>query len=148
MINDLINKSKYEEANQMLDEAIAANPQNAEFYNVKGTLYENQKEPEKAFEFYKKAIEIKPDYAKGQFDVGRYYFNKAVQKRDEINKLSGAAYQKAVANELNPLYKEALPYLEKAYQLDPENNDAKNALRNIYYFLGDEAKLNELERGY
>lgn len=148
LINDLINKSKYEEANQMLDEAIAANPQNAEFYNVKGTLYENQKEPEKAFEFYKKAIEIKPDYAKGQFDVGRYYFNKAVQKRDEINKLSGAAYQKAVANELNPLYKEALPYLEKAYQLDPENNDAKNALRNIYYFLGDEAKLNELERGY
>lgn len=32
LINDLINKSKYEEANQMLDEAIAANPQNAEFY--------------------------------------------------------------------------------------------------------------------
>ncbi|MDD2961802.1 MAG: tetratricopeptide repeat protein [Muribaculaceae bacterium] len=148
MINDYINNSKYKEATELLDEAIAANPTNAEFYNVKGSLYENQKDMEKAFEYFMKALELNPEYAKGQFDVGRYYFNKAVQKREAINKLSGAAYQKAIVSELNPLYEKALPYLEKAYQLDPENSDVKHALKNIYYFLGNEAKLNALEKGY
>lgn len=148
MINDLINSAKYDEANKLLDDAIAANPTNAEFYNVKGTLYENRKDSDNAITCFLKAIEIKPEYAKGQFDVGRHYYNKAINMRDEINNLKGAEYQKAVANNLNPLYKQALPFLEKAYQLDPENKDAKNALKNIYYFLGDETKLNQLEKGY
>lgn len=146
LINDYINKSQYKEANDLLDKAIKDNPKNAEFYNVKGSLYENQKDSETAFTYYQKAIEINPDYAKGQFDVGRYYFNKAVKMRDEINKLKGAAYQKAITEQLNPLYKQALPYLEKAYKLDSENLDAKNALKNIYYFLGDETKLNALDK--
>ena len=47
-----------------------------------------------------------------------------------------------------PLLNKALPYMEKAYQLDAENDAAKNILRNIYYQLGDEEKLNALERGY
>ncbi|MEG2820787.1 MAG: tetratricopeptide repeat protein [Muribaculaceae bacterium] len=148
MINDYINKSNYAEADKLLDSAIAANPNNAEFYNVKGTLFESQKDTENALKYFAKAIELKPEYAKGQFDVGRYYYNKAIQMRDDVNKLKGTEYQKAVSSKLNPLYKQALPHLEKAYQLDPENKDAKNALKNIYYFLGDETKLNALEKGY
>ena len=34
---------------------------------------------------------------------------------------------------------------EKAYELDKENLDAKNALRSIYYQLGNEEKLNAIE---
>ncbi len=145
MINDLINKGNYAGANELLDKAISGDPQNAEFYNVKGTLYENQKDLDNAIIQYKKAIELNPEYPKGLFDVGRYYYNIAIAKRDEINELKGAAYQKALNEVLNPLYRDALPYLEKAYQLDPSNVDAKNALKNIYYFLGDADKLNAIE---
>ena len=35
--------------------------------------------------------------------------------------------------------------LEKAYELDNTNQDVKNALRNIYYMLGNEYKLNAIE---
>ncbi|MFI3240366.1 MAG: tetratricopeptide repeat protein [Bacteroidales bacterium] len=148
LINNYINKEDYENATKLLDEAIAEDPTNAEYYNVQGSLYENQGDVEKAFISFQKSIEVNPEYAKGQFDVGRYYFNKAVSKRDEINELTGAAYQTAINEELNPLYHQALPHLEKALELDEDNIDAKNALRNIYYFLNDEEKLNKLERGY
>lgn len=148
LINDFINKEDFAAATKLLDEAIQDDPTNAEYYNVQGSLYENQGDVEKAFVSFQKSIEVNPEYGKGQFDVGRYYFNKAVSKRDEINELSGAEYQKAINEELNPLYHQALPHLEKALELDENNVDAKNALRNIYYFLNDEEKLNKLERGY
>ena len=82
-----------------------------------------------------------PTYSKAYFDLGRYYFNKAIKVRDENVDLIGDALDAKV----NPLYEQALPYLEKAYELDKENLDAKNALRSIYYQLGNEEKLNAIE---
>lgn len=148
MINDLINNSKFAEATALLDEAIAANPTNAEFYDVKGSLFENQGEPDKALEFFLKSIELNPDYAKGHFDVGRYYYNKALEARKKANDLKGNEYQNAIEDNVKPLYLQALPHLEKAYEKADDiadfKNDVRHALQNIYYFLGDEDKLNSL----
>ena len=142
LINSYLNEQNYAEANKILDQAIASNPQNSEFCNLKGILLENQSSIEEALPYFKKAVELDPSSSKAQFDLGRYYFNKAVKMRDEKVDLTGADLAKLV----NPLYEQALPYLEKAYELDKENIDAKNALRNIYYQLGDEAKLEAIER--
>ena len=149
LINDYINKAKYEEASNLLDQAIAANPENAEFYDVKGTLYEQLKDNEKALEFFQKATEINPEYAKAQFNVGRYYYNKAVKINESADKNFTAAQFAAFFEEkVKPYYIQALPYMEKAYQIDNTNSDVKYALRNLYYQLGDEEKLNALEQGY
>ena len=149
MINDFINNSKFAEATALLDEAIAANPTNAEFYDVKGSLFENQGNPDKALEFFLKSIELNPDYAKGHFDVGRYYYNKALEARKKANDLKGNEYQNAIENNVKPLYLQALPHLEKAYEKADDvadfKNDVRHALQNIYYFLGDEEKLNSLQ---
>lgn len=149
MINDFINNSKFAEATALLDEAIAANPTNAEFYDVKGSLFENQGDADKALEFFLKSIELNPDYAKGHFDVGRYYYNKALEARKKANDLKGNEYQNAIENNVKPLYLQALPHLEKAYEKADDvadfKNDVRHALQNIYYFLGDEDKLNSLQ---
>ncbi len=141
IINSLINNKSFDEANVFLDKAIADNPNNAEFCNLKGLLVENQKSMEEALPFFKKAVDLDPNFAKGQFDLGRYYYNKAFKIIQDNPDLTG----KALANKVNPLYEQALPYLEKAYSLDKDNLDAKNALRTIYYKLGNEAKLNAIE---
>ena len=149
MINDMINNQKFDEATALLDKAIEANPNNAEFYDVKGTLYENKGDMDSAIKFFKQAIEINPEYSKAQFNVGRYYYNLAVKKNEALDKnLSAQAFQKVFENELKPLYLQALPHIEKAYKLDSENSEIKHALRNLYYLLGDEQKLNEIEKGY
>lgn len=142
LINGYLNKQNYVEANKIVDQAILDDPQSAELVNLKGNLVENQKSIEDAFPYFKKAVDLDPTSSKAQFDLGRYYFNKAVKIRDEKTDLTGDALAKLV----NPLYEQALPYLEKAYELDKGNIDAKNALRSIYYQLNDEEKLNAIEQ--
>ena len=105
------------------------------------TSENNQSSIEEALPYFKQAVDLDPTYSKAYFDLGRYYFNKAIKVRDENVDLIGDALDAKV----NPLYEQALPYLEKAYELDKENLDAKNALRSIYYQLGNEEKLNAIE---
>jgi len=48
---------------------------------------------------------------------------------------------------VNPIYREALPYIEKSFAINPHNPDVKNALRDIYYKLGEAEKLQQIESG-
>lgn len=141
LINHYVNEEKFDLASQYLDQAITANPQNAEFCSLKGELVEKQSSIEEALPYFKKAVDLNPSLSRAQFNLGRYYYNKAVKLRDEKVDLTGDALAKLV----NPLYEQALPYLEKAYELDKNDIGAKNALRNIYYQLGNETKLNAIE---
>ena len=142
LINYNVNTQKYDEAEKILDQAINEDPQNAEFVNLKGILIESSKSMEEALPYFQKAVDLDPNSSKANFDLGRYYFNKAIKLRDEKTDLTGDALSALT----NPLYEQALPYLEKAYELDKDNLDAKNALRNIYYQLGNEEKLNAIEQ--
>jgi tetratricopeptide (TPR) repeat protein len=141
LINAYLNAQNYEAANKILDEAIANDPTSAELVNLKGNLVENQSSIEEAFPYFEKAVQLDPTSSKAHFDLGRYYYNKAVKVRDERTDLAGEELAKLT----DPLYQQALPFLEKAFELDKDNLDAKNALRSIYYQLGDEAKLNAIE---
>lgn len=142
LINDHINNKRFDKANVMLDEVIAVCDSDAEIYNLKGLVIEQQKGMAEALPYYKKCVEINPENAQGLFNVGRYYYNEATTIPEKYPRLSG----RKLAEKLNPLYNEALPYLEKAYKLDPTNEEAKNALRNIYYKLGKAKKLQQIEK--
>ena len=89
---------------------------------------------------------LKPDYAQGQFNAGGIFMKEAIALQKDMEKMAPAEYQKVKESQLIPLFKEALPYMEEAYRLDNTNTNAKNILRNLYYQLGDEAKLNALEQ--
>ena len=45
---------------------------------------------DEAIEYFKKAVDANPDYAKGNFDLGRMYFNKAVKVQEEDPTLNSA----------------------------------------------------------
>ena len=49
--------------------------------------------------------------------------------------LDNKAYAKAKV-EIDAAYKNALPYFEKAYELEPDNESFKHSLRSLYYRLG------------
>lgn len=145
IINDNINHNQYDEAQALIESAIAGNPNSADLYNLMGFICEQKKDDEQAFANYKKATELDPNFAPAQFNAGACIVRKAAVVREKVNKLTGAEYQNAINNELMPLYREALPYIEKAYELDNTDMSAKRVLSNLYYQLGDEAKLNALE---
>ncbi|MBQ9575831.1 MAG: hypothetical protein IJV11_03035 [Muribaculaceae bacterium] len=140
LINDFISREDYSGANDLIDEAVAANPNDDELFNLKGLIIESRDDIYEAFPYYQRCIELNDSNASGLFNVGRYFYNKAMETRQK-----SSLYGKRLANLVNPIYREALPYLEKSYAINPKNPDLINALRDIYYKLGEADKLQAIE---
>lgn len=146
MINDKIQNKQYDEAQTMLEKYISEDPDNAQLYYVLGVLYDSQNNFPEALANYKKAIDLDPKNAQALMQYGRQLCNKAYQIDDEASTKTTVEYNRIRTEEVNPLFKEASVYLEKAYELDPDNtDDALRFLRNIYYNLGDEENLKRIE---
>lgn len=142
LINNYINQKQLDEAGKLLDQVMDQQPDDPELLNLKGLVVEQQDGLDKAFQYFKRSVEIDDDNPQSLFNLGRFYYNEATKTADANPKMSA----RALARKVNPIYREALPYLEKAYELDPSNSDARNALRTIYYKLGDGKRLDALER--
>ena len=131
LINYAIKHKKYDIATKIIDQAISDNPENAEYYDLKGVLLENQNGSiDASYEYFKKAVELDSDFIKANFDLGRYYYNMALRESE--------------TQQLKELLDKARPYLEKVYNAEPNNKAAKDALRNIYYNFNEADKMEAL----
>ncbi len=141
LINVYLNSGDYDKAVVYLDEAIRQEPDKAQYYELKGKIYESKKDMKEALACYKKALEIDPYYADAWANIGIIYYNEAVEEQDKASLIKDTkAYNKAIVDQVRPKFKEALPYIEKAHELNPEKREYLIALRGIYYNLrmGDE----------
>ena len=145
IINDKINNQQYEEAQRLLEKAISVSPNNVELYDVMGILYQSQNNLEKAREYLQKAVSINPDFAKAQLDLGRVIFAQGALIDEANANLPVAEYNKMRAEKVDPLIKEAIPYLENALKDDNTMSEARRILRSAYYSLGDETNLQRIE---
>ena len=143
LINDFIMREDYSGANDLIDDALEVNPDDDELLNLKGLVIESKESIYEAFPYYQRCIELNDSNASGQFNVGRYFYNKAQETRQH-----SSLYGKKLADLVNPIYREALPYLEKSYALNPDNEELVNALRDIYYKLGEADKLQAIESAH
>lgn len=146
IINHYIYSDKIEEASKYLDAAIAQAPTVAEYYYVKGNVEERLGNNDGARKAFEKALELQPKMASAYAGIGRIIFNQAVEllrAADSIrdNKLYNAEVQKA-----NDIFKQSLPYMEKAVELDPKDTDFKQALKMLYYRLGDNANYEKISK--
>ena len=70
-----------------------------------------------------------PTYANAFFDVGRCLYLQAEKIIDD----NPDATTKAMIPKLKPIYDEAIPFLKKAVELDPENTKPQSILDAILY---------------
>ena len=105
-----------------------------------GKLYEESDEQE-ALKWFGKAIEIDPNYVESLCNIGRVYYNQAVALSDKEEGGATAAQKKRTE-----LLNKALPYLEKAYSINPDAS--YYLLGNIYYALGNNAKYEEIQAAH
>lgn len=117
----------------MLDKAIGRDSTNAEYVDLKGQLVERMYGVDQALPYYKQAVKLNPEFARAQFNLGNSIYKQAISAGDKDTRLS------------IKLYKESLPYLEKAYQLNPDDSDVKKILSRIYYVIGSK-KFDEIEK--
>lgn len=146
IIQSYINAKDYTAAMNKLQEAIASDPNNANYYYLLGVLNDDQGDKDKSMELFKKALDLDPEGALYNFSYGTALLQKAERLDETTKDMSQAEYGKFRAETMNPMLKDAAVYLEKAYQLDEEN--MRNALTNlkiIYYNLNDGENLKRIE---
>ena len=146
LINDKLSKEEFDDAETLINDALNVYANNAELLNLKGLIVENKGNEDAALDEFKKAIEIDNTLAQGYFNAGRIVMKKVVAQQKAMETMNRSDYAKAKEEILIPLLKEALPYMERAYQLDDTNANAKRILSNIYYQLGDEEALQALDK--
>ena len=129
---------------ELMEDAIKMDPTNPTlFYNL-GVVNYNQKRPEDAKKYYKKAIELKADYSDAYMNLAVVILDKEKSIVDKMNSLPPSdmkGYDKLDA-ERKGVYKEALPYLEKADNLKRSESSIRTLL-NIYENLEMEDKATE-----
>jgi tetratricopeptide (TPR) repeat protein len=145
LINIYINTNRFDQAISFLKTAIGQTPDNANLYNVVGIVYEQNKDEENAMANFSKALSLEPDNADIQANMGRIYFNRAFNKQNEANAITDNKLYQEEAQKAKTLFKEALPFFEKAHQLKPEEREYMVALRGIYYNLNMSSELTAIE---
>jgi tetratricopeptide (TPR) repeat protein len=116
---------------------------NPSIYFAKGTLFERMGEKEKAMEAYKESLEVDPEFFNSWFNIGALHFNNAVEMFDIANTKEDLAEYNAAKAAADEELKKAIEPLEKAYQLNPDEQDTLETLKTIYYRL---QMTDELER--
>lgn len=146
LINLYIYSNRNNEATDLLNTAIAKEPNNSQLYHAMGSVYESGiKDPVKAEEYYNKALSIDPNNPIALSNLGRIYYNQGVNKLGEANLISDAKKyneEKEIAKEF---FRKALPNFEKAHQINPQEREYMTALRGIYYNLDMNKEFNEME---
>jgi len=136
LINLSINTGKFSDAIDYLKQAIEQHPEEAQFYDVLGQVYEQSKNSDEAVNYMKKAVELEPDNADFLSHIGRVYFNLGVEQRAaDDNNASSTAKSKGDVDHSLEYFKQAMPFWEKVFQMNPKSSDAIFALRSIYYKL-------------
>lgn len=144
IINYYLKTEKYDEAIDYLNKAIAANPDVAQYYALLGIIYDNKTERQQALDSYAKALSIDANNGLANFYYGRGLALKAGEKSDNYN---GNNFEAFKEQELVPLYKESVKYLEKAYEVDKNNHsEILKVLELVYYNLNDEQGMESVKQ--
>jgi len=137
VINIYLNANKVDEAMKYLDIAIAKDPKNSSYYFAQGTLYDKLQKTDEATNCYLKAIEFKEDYFDAYYNLGALYYNKGVKQVDVANLVPSNQPEKyeQEKNKADLEFKKAIPYMEKAHEINPTDKFTMESLKTLYYRL-------------
>ncbi len=147
LINHYLGNDMKAEALIYLNNAIKSNPTNETYYFAIGTLHDESSEYDSAAIAYQKALEIKADFYDAIYNLGVLYNNQAVEVFTQARDLpieKQKQYDKMM-DEGKAILEKALPYMEKAYEMNPEDINTVISLKGIYYTLGNYDKSNEMK---
>jgi len=137
-INLLIITEQTDVAKEKLEKAIAAEPDNANLYYNLAFISEQTGDDEAAVANYKKAIEADPNYFDATFNLAVNHYNKAAEILKEANEMDLRTYQKEGKNieeKAQIEFKNALPYLEQAHQIKPDDRVVIETMQTVYVQL-------------
>lgn len=133
----------------LMIEATKKDPGNPELQYNLGVITSESGDNKLAETYYRKAIEIDPEYADAYLNLAAVILQQEEPLVEEMNKLGTSRADNLKYDKLleqrQSLYKSAIPFLSKRLELKPKDIDAARTLMNIYSVIGDTAKFKELK---
>ena len=134
----------------LIDKAIENNPSSVDLWFGRGRIFYALKDYDQSIDSFKKVVELKPDLFEGNYYLGVFYTIKGDALNKEMNEkqYSSQAVYDADLKVVNDVYKEAVPWFEKAHQIKPDDVDTLEFLKSICFRLRDEAGIMEKYNTY
>ncbi|MGV8096636.1 MAG: tetratricopeptide repeat protein [Mangrovibacterium sp.] len=148
MINIYLNANKVDDAMKYLNLAIKQDSGNASFYFARGSLYDKIGQQDSAITAYENAIKLKPDYFDAYYNLGAIYYNQGVKQVEIANAVPSNQQGKyeIEKNKADEYFKQAIPYMEKASEVNPEDTYSLESLKTLYYRLKMMDKFDEVNK--
>ena len=150
-LNIYLVAGQFELAKENLMLAAEQDPTNEILWFSLGSVYDNLGMQDETVDAYTKSLGIKADYFDANYNLGALYFNKAVQMVNEANDIwkprmskDEATKQKELEDGGKAMFSTALPYLEQALDVEPEDRETLRSLRDIYARVGMDEKMLEV----
>ena len=124
----------------MVNGALQRDPKNKDMWFGRGRIYYNLKNYDESIVSFKRVISIDPNDALATFYVGFFYIAKGDALNEEVNQrdYKSNAEWKADQEKVTNIYRESVPYLEKAHTLNPKDFSVVETLKILTFRLRDD----------
>lgn len=144
LINYYLVSNQGDAALKLLAKAKTNDPSNVSYTFAEGTLYDKMGNFEEAEKSYKTCIEMNPKFFDASYNLGVLYFNKAVKIYEDASKISDNTEFEKVQKQADAMLLNAVPYMEKAHELDSTDRSSLETLKTIFYRLKMDDKYQEV----
>ena len=129
----------------IVKKAVDAAPKNPVLWGGLGRIYDALKQPSDAVEAFEQVVKLAPKDADNNYNLGLLYTKKGDALNKEINSKSFPSQKEydAALNEVKDVYQQAIPSLEKALELRPNNLATVELLKNICFRVRDREGMKE-----
>ncbi len=146
LIDMYLKSSKYDEATKFINIAKQKDPGNFSLYFAAGIICLNQSKFDEAIQELSKSIEIKSDFFDTQYSMGAAYINKASDMFLKANDIMDVNKYTAAIEEAMAVFAKGLPFMEKAYELNPKDINTLTSLKELYYRLKQTDKYEKISK--
>lgn len=144
------NSRQYAKLEGLTKKLLTLEPDDTKMMQFNATALQGQKKMKEAYTMYKKLHGLEPDNLSANIFLGNYEYQMGKMQIDKVTKeyesiptptrVQYSDFQKKIQIAIDNGYGKALPYLEKANELKPDDKNIHKMLYAIYFKMKDKEK--------
>ncbi len=123
----------------MIENSLNEDPTNYDLWFGRGRVFNALKNYDECIKSFEKCVELRPTDFEPNFYTGYFVIEKANAQVEALNSNSNLSYEQYEAEyaKINNIYAEAIPWLERAHELNPADGATIEYLNNLCFRLRD-----------
>ena len=146
LVNQLVTSGRMEPAINAMDRAIEARPENFIFYWARGLVYRRMDNYDEAIKSFLKAAELCQDRPLLYYHIGLSYYNVGIDLHESALGITENDEYREIREQYLDIFREAVKWLKKSYELDPHNEEIISKLNQLYNQLQMKGEQESLQQ--